>query len=237
MVKLRGQFDGNYLLYRMLTIMVLCGYGIPLYLGITLTTPITNDIPIRNNVATWSLNILAVAVLAATLKPVWNWVQPRVHHLVYAMDDPRLEMIGQMSDSLATASPEESVLSTIAETIARTVRLPYVQIETMGGTSASYGAPSNGSEPKRIEINYRDEVVGWLGVASRLPDVPLSSSEDALLNSLARQVGITLHAAQVSEALQASREQLVLTREEERRRIRRDLHDGLGPTLVPCVCS
>lgn len=232
MAKMRGQFDGNYLLYRMLTVLVICSYSIPLYLGITLTIPITNDIPISNNVATWSLNILAVAVLAATLKPVWNWVQPRVHHLVYAMDDPRLEMIGQMSDSLAAASPEESVLSTIAETIARTVRLPYVQISTVDGATASYGAPSNGNELRRIEINYRAEVVGWLEVASRLPDVALSSSEYALLSSLARQVGITLHAAQLSEALQASREQLVLTREEERRRIRRDLHDGLGPTLA-----
>jgi len=69
-------------------------------------------------------------------------------------------------------------------------------------------------------------------VTSRLPKAPLSSSEYSLLNSLARQVGITLHAARMSEALQAAREQLVTTREEERRRIRRDLHDGLGPTLA-----
>ena len=47
-----------------------------------------------------------------------------------------------------------------------------------------------------------------------------------------RVVGITLHASQMSAALQASREQLVMIHEEERRRIRRDLHDGLGPTLA-----
>ncbi|MCB0165742.1 MAG: GAF domain-containing sensor histidine kinase [Anaerolineae bacterium] len=226
MVKMRRRFDGNALLYYTLLVLVLCSYSIPIYMGITLTIPVTS------NVTTWVLNILVVAVLAATLKPVWNWVQPRVHHLVYAMDDPQLEMMGQMSDSLASTSPEESMLSTIAETIARTVKLPYVHLKTAGGTTATYGTPRNGSELTHIEITYRKEVVGWLDVASRLPKVPLSSSEYTLLNSLARQVGITLHAAHTSEALQAAREQLVLTREEERRRIRRDLHDGLGPTLA-----
>ncbi len=180
----------------------------------------------------WALYIVAVVILAVTLKPVWNWVQPRMHHLVYAMEDPQLEMIGQMSDSLASASPEASMLSTTAEAIARTVKLPYVQLETVDGATATYGTPLENSKPTRIEITYRQETVGWLEVTSRLPKVPLSSGEYSLLNSLARQVGITLHAAQMSKALQDSREQLVMTREEERRRIRRDLHDGLGPTLV-----
>ena len=218
--------DGNQLLYRALLILVLCAYSIPVYVGITLLIPVTS------NAMTWVLNILAVIVLAATLRPVSNWVQPRVHYLVYAMDDPQLEMMGQVSDSLISASPEASMLPTIAETIARTVKLPYVQLETSDGTAAAYGVPPNGSELTSIAITYRDEVVGWLHVTSRLPQMPLTSSEGALLTSLARQVGITLHAAKLSEDLQASREQLVLTREEERRRIRRDLHDGLGPTLA-----
>lgn len=226
MVKLRRRLDGNVLLHYTLMVIILCSYAVPVYMGITLLIPVTS------NVTTWMLNILAVLVLAATLKPVWNWAQPRVHHLVYALDDPQLEIIGQMSDSLALTSPEESMLSTIAETIARTVKLPYVQLETVGGTTATYGAPVNGSELTRIEITYREESVGWLEVTPRLAKDALSSSEYVLLNNLARQVGITLHAARLSETLQASREQLVTTREEERRRIRRDLHDGLGPTLA-----
>jgi signal transduction histidine kinase len=53
-----------------------------------------------------------------------------------------------------------------------------------------------------------------------------------LVHDLAQQVSITLYAAQLSGDLQQSRERIVTAREEERRRIRRDLHDGLGPTLA-----
>jgi signal transduction histidine kinase len=52
-----------------------------------------------------------------------------------------------------------------------------------------------------------------------------------LLEDLARQVEVAVHAVSLTADLQRSRERLVSTREEERRRLRRDLHDGLGPTL------
>jgi signal transduction histidine kinase len=53
-----------------------------------------------------------------------------------------------------------------------------------------------------------------------------------LLEDLARQAEVAVHAVRLTADLQRSRERLVTTREEERRRLRRDLHDGIGPTLT-----
>lgn len=220
------RFNGSALLYWMLLGLVLLSYTAPIFVVVT------QSFPLHDNVPPWLLSALALVLIAATFKPVWHWVQPRIHHVVYAADDPNIDVIGQVSDALAHTTSDSSMLAAIAETIMQTMNVPYVQIEMFGGVAACAGKLLHSGARSRIELVYRETSVGWLEVVSRLPNEPLTAGEYKLLHSLARQVSITLHAAQLSEALQASREQLVLTREEERRRIRRDLHDGLGPTLA-----
>ncbi len=84
----------------------------------------------------------------------------------------------------------------------------------------------------QIPLLYGQEPIGVVLVAPRVGEIGLGPIDRRLLDDLARQAGVAVHAVRVTAELQHSREQLVTTREEERKRLRRDLHDGLGPALA-----
>jgi signal transduction histidine kinase len=69
-------------------------------------------------------------------------------------------------------------------------------------------------------------------VARRSLGEDFNPADRMLLTNIARQAGAVAHSVRLTAALQQSRQQLVTAREEERRRLRRDLHDGLGPQLA-----
>ncbi len=79
---------------------------------------------------------------------------------------------------------------------------------------------------------HHGETVGRLRVSGRGRDDPLDATDLALIDALAQQVGPAVQAVRLHEDLVRSRAAVVASREDERRRLRRDLHDGLGPSLA-----
>jgi signal transduction histidine kinase len=147
-------------------------------------------------------------------------------------DDPITVLTALGKRLEETAVPAET-LPVLVKTIAQTLKLPYVAI-TAGDEiiAASSPPPAPKLKPLTLPLVYHSETIGHLIVSARAPGEDFNPAEINLLENVARQAGTAVYAAQLTADLQRSRERLVTTREEERRRIRRDLHDGLGPQLA-----
>ena len=153
---------------------------------------------------------------------------------MYGQRDEPYAVVSHLGRQLeATPAPDE-ILPVIVETVASSLRLPFVAIELsedMGSmTSASAGEPRE--ESLGLPLLYQGVPLGRL-ILGRLPgEADFSAADRRLIDDLARQAGVAAFALRLTADLQRSRERLVTAREEERRRLRRDLHDGLQPQLV-----
>ncbi|HMP38983.1 MAG TPA: GAF domain-containing sensor histidine kinase, partial [Roseiflexaceae bacterium] len=162
--------------------------------------------------------------------PVHTAIRRGIEHLIFGWPDDPYGALSQLHAGLDHASASQAIVPAVAALITATLKLPYAAITSNpDGETVHVGVAPPGAERVVIPLMHGTTVVGSLEVAARRRGGTLSASEMHLLHDLARQVGITLYAAQLSEALQESRAQLVAAREEERRRTGRDPHDSLGP--------
>ena len=180
-----------------------------------------------------AMSLVATGIVAILFQPLREKVQMAVQRLFYGERTDSYRVLTELGRRLeATLSPDE-VLPTIVEMTREALKLAYcaVTVNEAGKPVVAAQAGEPTPEPLRIPLTSQGEVVGELVLGPRDRQV-LRPEEQQLLQDLARQFGVAVRAVRLTEALRRSRERLVTAREEERRRLRRDLHDGLGPPLA-----
>lgn len=187
----------------------------------------------RRNETNVVISFIATGVVAILFEPLRQRLQRAVNRLMYGERDDPATVLMRLSQRLDAALAPDTVLQTIVETLAQTLRLPYAAI-SLSDEEPHFASTSKMPPPDLIHLplTYQTARVGQLILAPRAPGESFSPSDMKLITLIAQQAGVAAYTVRLNNDLQKSRERLVTAQEEERRRLRRDLHDGVGPTLA-----
>jgi signal transduction histidine kinase len=214
------------LVYGLLTVSV-----VTLYLFVVALTA-----GVMRGEATTPASIIATAAVAVAVNPLRVLLQRGVDRMMYGDREDPYSALSRLGQRLEDAGSADRLLPAVADDIVDALRVPYVAIEV----AATPVPVEAGRKPRwltndmmlELPLVDRGEPIGRLLVSPRTPTEPFSRADRRLIDDLTRRVSAAARELSLRSDLQRSRERLVLAREEERRRLRRALHDEVGPAIA-----
>lgn len=177
--------------------------------------------------------VIAALGAAFSLAPARAWIQRLVNRFLYGERDEPYKVIARLAARLESAGSVQQLLPDLLEAVTGALRLPSAAVEMIGEDGSvrriAHGDPR---ADVRFPLAHQGRDIGALVVGLRSGQSALDLRETRLMEDIARQVAVAASHVMLTEALILSRERIVNAAEEERRRLRHDLHDGLGPTLT-----
>jgi signal transduction histidine kinase len=219
------QLISRTLLYVALTACVVGAYAFIVgYLGTLLRSP-----------DSLAISLVATGAVAVIFQPLREQLHRGVTRLLYGRRHEPYTVLSGLDRRLASTLAPETVLPIMVSEVRSALRLSWVAISVRAtdGQELLHAAEGEGGYMVlELPLQYQGEQVGVLRLGPRAPGEELAAADLRLLQDMAMHAGAAVHAVRLTAELQRSRERLVLAREDERRRLRRDLHDELAPTLA-----
>ena len=178
--------------------------------------------------------LAAALVVALAVQPLRSRLQRLAEQLLYGSEPPTTELFGPIGQ-VGVADPG-AILTSTAGLIATSLRVSWVSLalEVDGAEPfvAIVGQPVDGAPTLEHPLRVDGLDVGRLVVGVRRGQRRFTRRDRQLVSAVAGQAALTAAMMRLAVALQRSRAAIVSAQEDERRRLRQELHDELGPTLA-----
>jgi signal transduction histidine kinase len=218
--------DIRFVVSRSVLYLLLTGGVVGAYLALIALL----DRTVRREVSLNS-SVLATLVIALAFNPVRVWLQRLIHRAFYGARQDPVRAIAEVGAQIGSAAGLTGVLAALC----RVMRFPAATIVVEGNQLSAYGELP--AARHAIELRSGDDRLGELVVGLRAGESRVNAADEQVLALLAAPLAVAVQAKGLADELRESRERIITGREEERRRIRRDLHDGLGPVLTAVVLN
>ena len=173
--------------------------------------------------------LAASAVVAVLVIPAAARLRPLVDRLVLGDRADPLALVDRVGAGLEVE--HDDPVASMLEAVASAAGTSYAVVRDVDGRSVAEVGSSDGPGLD-VALRHRGVQLGTLTIGPRRGATQVTEQDARLVTALAPHLAVVIRSARLAEELAHERTRVTTATLAERDRLRRDLHDGLGPSLA-----